>query len=358
VSLPEARGVGLWRRALRMSRPPRPPMPLVSVVMPVRNEADHIAQSLRSVLDQTYDPSRLEVFVVDGMSSDDTVTRVRDVLESRATDLAARSTVEVLPNPARSAPAALNIGLLKAGGEIVVRVDGHCEVPPDFIERLVELLDEKDAQCVGGSLRTIGKGPVGRAIALAGSSRFGVGGAAFRTSNKGAYVDTVAFGAYPRDVFDRIGKFDEELLRNQDDEFNYRLTQAGGRIWLEPSLEVKYYSRATLPSLWRQYWQYGVYKIRVFQKRRGVPAPRQLAPAILVTSLACASVLSLVRRSSRPLQLVLVPYLVATAAATVETGRRDPALSPLLPLAFWTLHFSYGSGCLWGLWKWRKHARP
>jgi GT2 family glycosyltransferase len=299
----------------------------------------------------------MEVLVVDGMSTDETAARAAETVRTFRQETLEGPSVEILENPKMSAPAALNIGLLKARGEVIVRVDGHCEIPPDYLERLVELLTDKEAQCVGGALLNVGEDRAAKAIATAVGSKFGVGGAAFRTSTKGEYVDTVAFGAYPREVFDRIGVFDEELIRNQDDEFNFRLTQSGGRIWLEPSLRVSYHSRATIGSLWRQYWQYGLYKILVFKKRRGVPAVRQLVPAAFVASLISAACISLVSRRWTPLAVVVIPYVAATGAATAAEAKGDKKLLPHLPIAFWTLHVAYGSGSIWGLWRWRKHGR-
>jgi cellulose synthase/poly-beta-1,6-N-acetylglucosamine synthase-like glycosyltransferase len=197
---------------------------VVTIIMPIRNEAAFIHRSLGAVIAQDYPQQCLQILVVDGMSTDNTRAIV--------IDLAARHpNIRLLDNPRQTVPAALNRALQEAQGDIIIRVDGHCEIAPDYIRRCLEAFEQPGADCIGGPLVTVGNNTLARAIALAQSSPFGVGGVAFRTgSSNGRYVDTLAFGAYRREVFDRIGRFDEELIRNQDDEFNFRLIQAGGKI--------------------------------------------------------------------------------------------------------------------------------
>jgi succinoglycan biosynthesis protein ExoA len=155
-------------------------------------------------------------------------------------------------------------------------------------------------------------------------------------------------------VFERIGTFDEELVRNQDDEFNFRLTQAGGKIWLDPAIRSVYYSRASLRGLWRQYFQYGLYKVRVIQKRGAVPSWRHLAPISLILGLVGSLLLALLRRRKRWLLAVAGPYAVANLTASIWVGRGQWQHTVVLPLAFATLHLAYGLGFLQGLWRWRE----
>jgi len=310
--------------------------------MPVRNEGRFLERSLGAVLQQDYPAPRLEVLVVDGMSTDG----------SRALVEASRGgavPVRLLDNPARIAPTALNIGLSQARGDIIIRVDGHCEVDPDFVREAVAGLARTGADCVGGPLETVGEGYVGRAIAIGVSHPMGVGNASFRIgSSDERVVDTVAFGAYRRDVFDRIGRFDEALVRNQDDEFNLRLCRAGGRIVLTPRMRCRYCSRASLARLWRQYWQYGYWKVRVQRKHGVVAAWRHLVPSALVLSLLMATVAAIGLGAIWPLALVLIPYGLALFLGAVHAARRVPAwdVLPLLPIVFLTLHLSYGLGLL------------
>jgi GT2 family glycosyltransferase len=221
------------------------------------------------------------------------------------------------------------------------------------MRRCIEVLRETGADCVGGPMVAVGETRLARAIALAQSSSFGVGGVAFRTGReKAGHVDTVAFGAYRREVFDRIGDFDEELVRNQDDEFNFRLTQTRGKIWLDPSIHSIYHSRASLRDLWSQYFQYGFYKVRVIQKRGAVPSWRHLVPGLLVLGILGSLLLALVTR--RPLWALSVTglYAAANMVASLGTARRAWQSLPVLPIAFAAIHFAYGTGFIWGLAHW------
>lgn len=324
--------------------------PTVTIVMPVRNEAAFIERSLTAVLEQQYPSHLVQVLVVDGMSDDGTRERIHQVIAQHP-----ERAIAVLDNPGRIVPTGLNRAIPQAAGEMIIRVDGHCEVPPDYIRRCIAALKKTGADCAGGVIETVGNTLVARAIALAQRSSFGVGGVAFRTGKAtGMFVDTVAFGAYRRDVFDRIGLFDEELVRNQDDEFNFRLIQAGGKIWMDPSIRTVYYSRASFRKLWRQYAQYGLYKVRVIQKRGAVPSWRHLVPAAFVLALVLALLATAVTGNGLPGGAVVGSYAVATLGASLWSGRNDVRLLPLLPLAFFVLHFAYGIGFWQGLWHWRK----
>lgn len=328
------------------------PSPTFTVIMPIRNEAERIESTLRSVLAQDLDHDRMEVLVVDGRSEDAT----RDVVRSVAAD---DSRVRLLDNPEGIVPTAMNRGLAEARGSVIVRVDGHCALPPDYLRRCEALLASTTADCVGGMIesRPGDDGVVARAIALAMASRFGTG-AGFRIGGGApGPVDTLAFGAYRREVFDRIGTFDEELVRNQDDELNLRLTRAGGVIWMDPSLRSQYWTRADLRGLWRQYFQYGVFKVRVAQKHRGVASWRHLVPLSLVLALVASAGVALATRRRWPLVLVAGPYVGATMAAAIATGRQDPPTIAVLPACFACLQLSYGTGWLAGIWRWRRRFR-
>jgi succinoglycan biosynthesis protein ExoA len=327
--------------------------PFVSVIMPIRNEARYIGWSLRAVLAQDYPADRMELLIVDGMSDDGTRAAIRQVIGSEEQQQAGWR-ITLYDNPSRAVPAALNIGLRHARGAVIIRVDGHCEIPPDYVRRSVEALYLVGADCAGGPIATVGETIVARGIALAQSSAFGVGGSAFRTGRRQAgYVDTLAFGAYRREVFDRIGGFDEELVRNQDDELNFRLIQSGGTIWLDPAIQSVYYSRASLRGLWRQYYQYGLYKVRVIQKRGGVAAWRHLVPAGFILCLLASLLLALVSGRRGWALAAAGPYGLANGVASIWAARRGWPALPLLPFAFLTMHVAYGLGFLAGLWRWR-----
>lgn len=325
-------------------------LPLISVIMPIRNEARFIAQSLGAVLAQDYPAELIEIIVVDGMSADSTRTIITQAAQ------AAGRNVAVLDNPAGIVPVAMNIGLRAARGAIIVRVDGHCEIAPDYVRRCVMALQRTGADNVGGLQRAVSETPIGRAIALATSSPFGVGGARFHYDARPGWVDTVYLGAYRRDVFERIGGFDEELVRNQDDELNFRLTQAGGKIWLDPSIQSVYYSRPSLRKLWKQYFEYGFYKVRVMQKRGGVASWRHLVPGIFVLSLLLSCLLTLMTGKRRWLTSVLAPYTFANIIASVSTARSQGVNPLIVAVTFAILHVSYGIGFIGGLKYWQKRT--
>ena len=324
--------------------------PLVSVIMPVRNEAAYIERSLGAVLAQEYPADRLEILVVDGMSGDGT----RQAVLAHA---ATRPNLRLLDNPAGIVPPGLNIGIRQARGEIVVRVDGHCEIAPDYVSRCVEHLlaghEGAPVEAVGGPIETVGETDEAQAIALAMSSWFGVGGSAFRTiKDRPLLVETVAFPAYRRATLQRLGPFDEELVRNQDDEYNYRLLKSGGRVLLSPDIRSRYYSRSSLRSLWRQYYQYGYWKVRVMQKHPRQMRLRQFAPPAFVAGLLGSTALGLLFQPFRwLLGVVLALYTAANVVASFAPGRvHAPRLLIIHPI----LHLSYGLGFLVGLARVRK----
>jgi glycosyltransferase involved in cell wall biosynthesis len=319
-------------------------LPFVSVVMPVRNEGAFMTRSLGSVIAQDYPADRLEVLVVDGMSSDGT----RDVVAQFVSKF---RNVALLDNPAGIVPNGLNIALSKASGEVIVRVDGHCEIATDYVRRAVEHL-RAGAGAVGGPLETVGETMMASAIAAGMSSSFGVGGSAFRTvKNKTMVTDTVAFPAYTRNTVELGGPFDEELVRNQDDEYNYRLRKLGVKVLLAADVKARYYSRASIRSLARQYFQYGFWKVRVLQKHPRQMQPRHFVPLAFILSLLVLMILSPFSALAQPaLGLVLGTYALANLAASVFTAKKAGwLLLPLLPIVFAVLHFSYGLGFLVGL---------
>lgn len=330
--------------------------PLVSVILPIRNEEKAIQRTLNSVIAQDYPRDRLEILVADGMSDDAT--------RSLVSDYAARDQrIRIVDNPGRIMVTGFNTALGFSRGEIIIMAGGHTELARDYVHNCVRLLAQGPAECVGGPIETVPNSPEASAIALAMSSPFGVGGVAFRSAAGNArYVDTVAFGAYTRRVIERAGPLDEEMVRNQDDEYNYRLRKLGAKILLSPSVRSRYYSRSTLRALWRQYFQYGFWKVRVLQKHPGQMQPRQFVPPLFVAS--CLISLLLAPFAKLGLWLcaaALGPYLIANLGWSIVTARKSNwRLLPLLFLTFATLHISYGLGFLLGIsrfWnRWSFHA--
>jgi GT2 family glycosyltransferase len=250
----------------------------------------------------------------------------------------------------------MNIAIAQATGDIVVRMDAHVVYPAAYLTRLVTALDETGAENVGARLVTVpaGPGPLARAIAIALSHPLGVGNSHHRLAGTvRRWVDTVPFGCYRRDVFGRLGGFDEDLVRNQDDEFNARLIRQGGRVLLLPDLTARYYARPGLRQLWRMYYQYGLFKPLVARKVRRLTTWRQLVPAAFVAGLAAAALASLVRPAALPfLVLPALAYAAVVMVTALGHARAEGLRCALgLMLAFPTLHVSYGVGFLRGLWR-------
>jgi dTDP-4-amino-4,6-dideoxygalactose transaminase/glycosyltransferase involved in cell wall biosynthesis len=300
---------------------------------------------LDAVLRQDYPTDRIQVIIADGDSTDGTAEIVRDRIRGIANAL-------LLRNPKRIAPTAMNLMTRAATGDVIVRVDGHCEVPTDYVSRCVEHLITDRVDGVGGSITTIGHTPLSRTIALAMSSPFGVGDSAFRTqSEKSLLADTVPFPAYTRSIVALAGPYDEELVRDQDDEYNYRIRDMGGKLLLDGGIHTRYYSRTSLLSLWRQYFEYGFYKVRVLQKHPRQMRPRQFVPPLFAVSL----ILSLFLTTLMPWGWVALAAiagcytlanLTASAVTASKKGWRDMTF---LPVVYAILHLSYGFGFLVGL---------
>lgn len=321
-------------------------LPPVTVILPVRNEARYIARCLDAVVNQDYPSNQIEILVADGMSEDGTREIVLRLAEHNPR-------VQLLDNPELIVPTALNRGVREARGQVIIRVDGHAVIAHDYVSRCIADLHSGDATCVGGPIRTVGETTMAQAIALAQSSPFGVGNAAFRYATVGQYVDTLAFGAYRRSIFERIGLFDEELQRNQDDEFNFRLVRSGGKIWLDPAITSTYFSRTTIPALWTQYFDYGFWKVRVIQKHGRLASWRHLVPPALVLTLIGSAIIAWITRTPVWILIIAVPYLVGCIGASIIiSARRGWRFFTRLPFAFATMHLAYGFGFLAGLLRW------
>jgi succinoglycan biosynthesis protein ExoA len=319
--------------------------PFVSVVLPIRNEARFIERSISAVLAQDYPADRIEIIVADGMSTDNTRAIVRS-FEERCPN------VRLIDNPGRFVPTGLNAAIAQASGDILVRVDGHCEIDPQYIRCCVDHLLKDGVDGVGGPLETVGETAVARAIAAAMSSRFGVGSSGFRTVNdKTMLTDTIAFPAYTRAIVDRAGPFDEEMVRCQDDEYNYRLRKLGAKLLLAADVRSRYYSRSSLRSLWKQYYQYGYWKVRVMQKHPLQMRPRQFVPLAFVTVLLLSLLTMPFASTARwAFAFVAISYVVANLAVSLLSAEGQGwRVRLLFPAAIAILHVAYGLGFLVGL---------
>lgn len=324
----------------------------ISVIMACRNEAAHIRDVLESVLSQEEVPGQTrEILIADGMSDDGT----REILEAYQQRF---PELHILANPGKIVSTGLNAAIQASRGGVILRMDAHTEYAPDYIRRCVEILDASGADNVGGPARTKSRGWLGKAIAAAYHSRFACGGARFHDEDYEGLVDTVPYGCWKRSTFERVGFFDEELVRNQDDEFNLRVVRAGGKIWQSPAIVSWYSPRSSLASLFRQYFQYGFWKVHVVRKHRLPASWRHLMPAMFVLAnlllplgTIAASLFDLRDLSGMLLWTwagALGLYTAVSVLAAYATARsnRDSSLLPILPLVFLTYHFSYGLGFL------------
>jgi glycosyltransferase involved in cell wall biosynthesis len=327
----------------------------ISIIVACRNEATCIRGFLDSLATQEMDRMEWEAILADGMSDDGT----REILEECA---ARNPRLRVISNPGRIASTGLNAALRMARGEIVLRMDAHTRYATDYCRRSVETLMRTGADNVGGPARTDARGARARAIAAAFHSRFSTGGARFHDENYEGWVDTVPYGCWRKSTLERIGAFDEDLVRSQDDELNLRILRGGGKIWQSPRIVSWYSPRTTLAELFRQYLQYGFWKVAVIRKHRIPASWRHLVPAaFILANLAFGAgvLVSLATVSAdwtAAIGGVWLALLCAYAGATIAAsfaavGRSGWAALPYLPAVFATYHFGYGVGFLRGLCK-------
>jgi len=323
--------------------------PRVTIMVPCRNEADYILTFLNSLSSQDYEKELVEVLIGDGMSDDGTRSKVLGYSEL--------SQLELIDNPERTVPFALNRCIDRAQGEIIIRMDVHAIYPSNYLSRLVEVLIASKADNVGGVIKTAPADETSRstAIAIAMSHPLGVGDASFRTgANKITEVDTVPFGCFRSELFERIGKYDTDLTRNQDDEFNARILQSGGKILLIPDLTITYFARPKLKKLVRMYFQYGLFKPLVNRKLKRPATLRQFVPPLFVLFLFIGLPLMFIDGFLfRTWLLVLGVYLSAVLLISIQLALSHKRIKILgwLVLSFFSMHISYGWGYLKGVWR-------
>jgi len=309
---------------------------LVTVVIPARNEVDTIEGVLRSVLGQTH--AALQVVVVDGCSRDGT----REIVERVA---AADGRVELLTNPDRVIPMALNLAEAHARGRWLVRVDAHSRIPVDYVERVVAHLRSGRWGGVGGRKNGRGHTPQGRAIAAVMGSPFAQGNSVYHYGTEPQPVDHVPFGAYPVDLVRELGGWTEAQLVNEDYEFDYRLRRSGHELLFDPSIEIDWDCRQSVGALFRQYRRYGAGKVQTLRRHPESAGVRHLAAPAMVAVLAVAGVLVLSRRTRRVAMVLAAPYLGLVLAGTATTiGRVEGVDRIWVAPAFVALHVGWGSG--------------
>ena len=323
--------------------------PFVSIIVPCYNEHATILQLLEAVLAQTYPRSRMEIIISDALSQDNT-REIINTFQSGHPGLSLR----ILDNERRNIPAALNLAVTESRGEIVIRLDAHSRPNPEYVERCVRALEEGKGANVGGvwDICPGGKGWIADLIAVAAAHPLGVGDAMYRLNPKASAVDTVPFGAFRRELIGQIGGFDETLLTNEDYEFNTRVRQSGGVVWLDPQIRSIYFARASFRELARQYWRYGFWKWRMLKRYTNTIRWRQALPPLFVASLIVLAILSFwFSFACRLLSLEIILYLLILIAASVSVALRNHKLFLIvgLPLSILIIHLSWGGGFLFSL---------
>lgn len=315
----------------------------VSIIVPCFNEQTYIESVLQSILAQEPPQGGFEVIVADGMSDDGT----RVTLTRLA---ASDSRLQVLDNPARIVSAGLNAAIRSSRGKIIIRMDAHTEYAPNYVVECLKVLNQTGADNVGGPARTRARSYTQAVIAAAYHSPFAVGGARFHDANYEGYLDTVTYGCWRREVFNRIGLFDENMLNTEDDEFNLRLLRSGGKIWQSPRIKSWYQPRHSLGGLFRQYLQYGYWKVRLMQKHRIPASLRHIVPGTFVLLLSCLAVAAVWSSIAAMTWLAIFGvYATLNLIASLWTAARAGwKMFFLLPVVFACYHFSYGYGFLQG----------
>ena len=319
--------------------------PFISVIVPVYNEEKYIRACLDSMFAQDYPIERMEWFFVDGMSPDRTV-QILEEYKAQNPDL-----ICILPNPNKTVPYAMNIAIRQAKGEYIIRLDAHAEYAENYFSKCVELLERTGADNVGGVMETKSRTPIGATIAKMLSSRFGVGDSQFRTNGRDGYVDTVPFGAFRREVFEKYGLYDERLTRNQDSELNYRIIHGGGKIYLSNEIELAYYCRDSVAGIVKMALLNGKWNIITSKLCPGSMRLRHFIPCVFVLSLIGMPLLSLLIPVLWWLfGLELLAYLsldVLFSARAAACVKEFFALLYLFP----AFHISYGWGSIQGIFK-------
>jgi glycosyltransferase involved in cell wall biosynthesis len=317
---------------------------MISVIVPCRNERAHIAAALRSILNQEKVAGDFEVIVADGMSDDGT----REILWNFAR---IDPRVKVIDNPERITSCALNAAIRHCRGRFIARMDAHNVYGSDYLRSCLETIQQTGADNVGGCWVSDGESWLQKAIAVAHHSAFCAGGAICRNAAHDGPTDTVFGGFYRAEVFGKIGLFDESLVRNQDDELNLRLVRAGGRIWQSPRIKSRYYPRSSLWALFRQYLQYGYWKVKVIQKHRLPASVRHLVPGAFAAALLGLPPLALVYPPALWLWLAILGlYLICSLVAAALGARgKDWTYIGILPVVFACYHLAYGFGFLLGI---------
>ncbi len=315
----------------------------VSVIIPCRNEEKHIKLCIEAILANDIGADNIEVLIVDGMS-DDTSRSI--ILEEAKKN----TNIKLIDNVGKITPLAFNLGIKNAKGEYIVIVGSRQLIEKNYISHCINILNsDKQIACVGGKVNNVYENPTSKIIATAMASSFGVGGGNFRNMEEDGFTDTVGTPVYRKSIFDEVGLFDEELVRNQDDELNYRLIKNGYKIFFTGKTGMKYFVRASYKNLYKQYFQYGYWKVYVNRKHKTITTLRQIVPAVFVWCVIAGLILAILNKYVAFCYLagLLLYLLLAFISAFTKAEEKKDAFKIIY--SYLILHWSYGSGYLKGL---------
>ena len=321
----------------------------VSVIVPCFNEQETILQLLEAIYNQSYPSTEIEVIIADGLSTDHT----RDVIYSFQLSHTNLS-IKIIDNKVRIIPSGLNRAIETAQGNFIIRLDAHSIPDHDYIKNCIDGLENNLGDNIGGiwKIQPGANTWIAKSIAVAASHPLGVGDALYRIGGVAQEVDTVPFGAFRRELIDRIGMFDETLLTNEDYEFNTRIRQSGGKVWMDPSIRSVYFARSSLKELAQQYWRYGYWKAQMLRRYPKSIRWRQVLPPLFMFTLISLGLFSLMWYLARwMLAIIVLLYTIVIVVAGMKMSFRNKEISMSLgvPLAIATIHFSFGTALLWGL---------
>jgi glycosyltransferase involved in cell wall biosynthesis len=322
--------------------------PRVSIIIPCYNEQATIRKLLEAIYHQTYPRTKMEVVIADGLSEDATRSEIVS-FQVEHPDLS----INIIDNIAQTIPSGINSAIQASSGETIIRMDAHSHPYPDYVERCLAALEKNLGDNVGGvwEIKPGGGSWMAESIAVAAAHPLGVGDASYRIGAQASTVDTVPFGAFRRSLIEKIGYFDEKLLSNEDYEFNARIRQSGGRVWLDPEIVTVYYARPTLRELARQYCRYGYWKFRMLRRYPDTLRWRQGLPPLFVASLIGLALISWwwLARWFLVLELVIYVMVLLFAAVLSSHQQRESHLLVGLPLSIATMHLAWGGGFLWSM---------
>lgn len=317
---------------------------VISVIIPCRNEVKFINECIEAIFNNVFiEKTELNVFVVDGMSDDGTRELIL-TLQSRFPSL------HLVENEKQLTPFAFNLGIKSQKADFYQIVGARQIISQNYIQDgILKIIDNPEIWCIGGLVENVFTDINSEIIAKAMGTSFGMGLGNFRIQTESSFVDTVGTPLYPNHVFEKIGYFDEELVRNQDDDMNYRVSKAGGKIFFNAEISLKYYVRTKIDGLWRQFYQYGYWKVFVNKKHKAITTYRQLVPPLFV--LYCLLSPLILFLGINFFLLIMTPvflYLLVSILVSFQTSSKLKE-TPKIIIIFPILHFSYGFGYLNGI---------